>query len=63
MVFGLQLMAQSITQLNPTTAQVNLPDGQRLYIDFYGPNIVRLFQDPAGGILRNPEAKPEAESW
>lgn len=55
------MMAQSVSMLNPTTAQVSLPEGQRLYLDFYGPNIVRLFQDPNGGILRNPEAKPEAD--
>ncbi len=60
-VAGLQTMAQSISLLNPTTAQVVLPEGQRLYLDFYGPNIVRLFQDPQGGILRDPAAKPEAE--
>ncbi len=60
-VAGLQTMAQSVSLLNPTTAQVVLPDGQRLYLDFYGPNIVRLFQDPQGGILRDPAAKPEAE--
>ena len=55
------MMAQSVSMLNPTTAQVSLPEGQRLYLDFYGPNIVRLFQDPNGGILRNPEAKPVAD--
>lgn len=60
-VICVPLMAQSIDLLNPTTAQVNLPDGQRLYLDFYGPNIVRLFQDPNGGILRKPAAKPEAD--
>lgn len=33
----------------------------RLTIDFYGDNIFRLFQDNQGGILRDPEAKPEAK--
>lgn len=28
--------------------------------DFYGDNIFRMFQDTNGGILRDPEAKPEA---
>lgn len=28
--------------------------------DFYGDNIFRMFQDNNGGILRDPEAKPEA---
>ncbi len=30
-------------------------------LDFYGDNIFRVFQDNAGGIIRNPEAKPEAQ--
>lgn len=30
-------------------------------LDFYGDNIFRIFQDNAGGIIRNPEAKPEAQ--
>ena len=29
--------------------------------DFYGENIFRVFQDNAGGIIRDPEAKPEAQ--
>ena len=29
-------------------------------IDFYGDNIFRIFQDNSGGIIRDPEAKPEA---
>ena len=30
-------------------------------LDFYGDNIFRVFQDNAGGIIRNPEAEPEAQ--
>ena len=30
-------------------------------LDFYGDNIFRMFQDNNGGILRDPEAKPEAK--
>lgn len=30
-------------------------------LDFYGENIFRTFQDNSGGIMRAPEAKPEAE--
>ena len=30
-------------------------------IDFYGENIFRVFQDNSGGIIRGPEAKPEAQ--
>ena len=50
-----------ITPLNPTTVEVHLADSRRLTLDFYGENIFRLFHDPAGGILRDPEAKPEAQ--
>lgn len=56
---ALQAGAQ-VTRLNKTTAQVRLQDGRTLYVDFYGPNIFRLFMDPKGGILRDPVAQPEA---
>lgn len=59
-MFGQQANAQSVEQLNGTTVQVNLPEGQRMYLDFYGPSIIRVFQDPQGGIIRAPEARPEA---
>ncbi|MGM9674446.1 MAG: TIM-barrel domain-containing protein, partial [Bacteroidaceae bacterium] len=59
-LFGQQANAQSVEQLNGTTVQVNLPEGQRMYLDFYGPSIIRVFQDPQGGIIRDPEARPEA---
>ena len=59
---GLASVAQAqVTQLNKTTAQARLDNGQMLYVDFYGPNIFRLFQDPKGGILRDPQARPEAQ--
>lgn len=47
--------------LNPTTVELTLAEGQRMYVDFYGENIFRLFQDPAGGPLRNPQATPPAD--
>ena len=47
--------------LNPTTVELTLANGQRMYIDFYGENIFRLFQDPAGGPIRNPQATPPAD--
>jgi alpha-glucosidase (family GH31 glycosyl hydrolase) len=46
--------------MNTTTATFRLANGQLLYVDFYGDNIFRVFRDPAGGMLRDPEAKPEA---
>jgi alpha-glucosidase (family GH31 glycosyl hydrolase) len=47
--------------INPTTVEVLYDNNQRLTIDFYGENIFRMFQDNNGGIIRNPEAKPEAQ--
>lgn len=48
-------------QINPTTVEVLLTDSTRMTLDFYGANLVRLFQDNRGGILRDPEANPEAQ--
>lgn len=49
------------TKINSTTIEVIYSSGERLTLDFYGKNIFRLFQDNSGGIIRDPEAKPEAE--
>ena len=45
---------------NPTTVDV-IFGNERMTFDFYGDNIFRLFQDNNGGIIRDPEAKPEAQ--
>ncbi len=50
-----------VTRINPTTVEVLFSNQQRMTIDFYGENIFRMFQDNAGGILRDPAAKPEAK--
>ena len=47
--------------INPTTAEVLFSDNTRMCIDFYGENIFRMFQDIKGGIIRDPEAHPEAQ--
>ena len=52
--------AVDVRQLNPTTVEI-VKEGRVLTADFYGPNIVRLFCDPRGGIVREPEARPEAQ--
>lgn len=52
---------KEIHQLNPTTVEVLYSNGNYLFIDFYGENIFRVFQDNAGGIIRDPEAKPAAK--
>lgn len=50
----------SVQRINPTTVDVVFSNNQRMTFDFYGDNIFRMFQDTNGGILRDPEAKPEA---
>lgn len=50
-----------ILPLNSTTVEVIFSNQQRLTLDFYGNHIFRLFQDPMGGILRDPVAEPEAK--
>ena len=50
-----------VTKINQTTVEVLYSNHQRMTLDFYGDNIFRMFQDNNGGILRDPEAKPEAK--
>lgn len=50
----------SVSKINPTTVEVLFSNQQRMALDFYSDNIFRMFQDNNGGILRDPEAKPEA---
>ncbi|MDR3251268.1 MAG: DUF5110 domain-containing protein [Tannerella sp.] len=64
-VFALQAQnAATVThaqKINPTTVEVLLSDGNRMTFDFYGDNIFRLFRDDSGRIIRDPEARPDAE--
>lgn len=48
-------------RLNPTSTELILSDGHRMTVDFYAPDIFRLFRDDNGGIVRNPEADPHAD--
>lgn len=48
-------------KINPTTIEVFFSTNQTMTLDFYGENIFRVFRDNSGGILREPEAKPEAK--
>lgn len=50
-----------IQKINPTTVDVLLAENQRRTFDFYGENIFRVFQDNSGGILRDPQANPDAK--
>lgn len=54
------LYAQKVERLDSHTAKVSLENGQIMYLDFYGTNIFRLFHDPNGGEMRDPEANPPA---
>lgn len=48
-------------RLNPTSVEVTFDgDSTSLLIDFYAPGVFRMFQDPNGGIVRNPQATPPA---
>lgn len=51
----------SARKVSPTVIEVLFSDNQRLTLDFYGDQIFRLFQDNAGGVMRDPVAKPEAK--
>lgn len=48
-------------QINPTTVEILFSNNQRMTLDFYGENIFRMFQDNAGGVIRDPQAEPEAK--
>ena len=54
-----QMSEVSAVKINPTTVEVAFGD-ERMTLDFYGNNIFRLFQDNTGGVIRDPEARPEA---
>lgn len=56
-----QVAVRAVYKINPTTYEVQYHDGRRLSIDFYTEAIVRLFQDPKGGIIRAPQATPPAQ--
>ena len=51
---------KNAVQINAHTVEVNYTDGRQLTVDFYGDNIMRLFRDDKGGIVRAPEATPPA---
>ena len=52
----------SVRMSDSTSVAVKLEgDSVETVIDFYGPNVFRLFRDPAGGAVRNPQATPPAQ--
>lgn len=56
-----QPLVSGATLLNPTTVEVLFANQERMMLDFYGENMVRFFQDNAGGVIRDPEAVPPAQ--
>lgn len=52
---------ENVERLNSTAAEVCFDGGYRMTVDFYAPDIFRLFRDDNGGIVRNPEADPPAD--
>ena len=63
-VLVLSAEAQSVKEvrrLNQQAVEVIDQEGHVTTFDFYGPNIVRMFRDDKGGILRNPKAMPPAD--
>lgn len=71
LLLSLTVQAQSKEEVKPqvkevvktgeTTVELRFSDGQTRLLDFYGPAVVRLFQDPAGGPVRDPKADPDAK--
>ncbi len=49
-----------ILRINPTTVELIFANHRRVAVDFYGENIFRIFEDHNDGVMRAPEAKPEA---
>ena len=56
-----QQVVKAVRLLNQQTVEVVYADGRSMTIDFYGPNIFRLFRDDQGGLIRDPQATPPAE--
>lgn len=56
-----QCKTKTETQIAGTTVEVCFADSACRVFDFYGDNIVRVFQDPQGGEMRDPVATPEAQ--
>ena len=56
-----KLGVKEVRKLNRQAVEVVYNDGKTMTIDFYGPNIFRLFRDDRGGIVRKPEATPPAD--
>ncbi len=48
-------------KVNAHTVELTDAQNRKITVDFYGNNIFRIYQDPAGSAPHNPEAKPAAD--
>ena len=48
-------------KVNAHTVELTDAQNRKITVDFYGNNIFRIYQDPAGSTPHNPEAKPAAD--
>ncbi|MCI6279187.1 MAG: DUF5110 domain-containing protein [Bacteroidales bacterium] len=61
-VYAQERFAKELRRLSPASLEVIDGGGKSLVtLDFYGENIFRLFSDPKGGAIRNPESTPPAQ--
>ena len=51
----------SVVQVDSTTFKVSFWDKRVMFIDFYGENIIRLYEDPSGAAMHDPVATPPAQ--
>ncbi len=51
----------SVQKTGSSIVETTLRDGRRVFVDFYAPNIFRLFSDPKGNDMHDPVARPEAQ--
>lgn len=58
---GLMAQISKVTKVNNTTIEIQWKNNQTTFFDFYGDNIVRVFQDTTGKKMRKPQSNPEAE--
>jgi hypothetical protein len=50
-----------IVRTGDTMVEVHYANGQKRILDFYDFSLVRIFQDPSDGMVRDPKAYPEAK--
>ncbi len=49
---------EDVVEINSTTVELRLSNGERVTLDFYGENIFRMFRDINGGNVRDPKPMP-----